>query len=98
MKKNNVFADAEEKLLKSTVLYADADDGNLFYDSEKTNGVDKDTVKNLFVKGLMTIDLSGELFKPTTLKDNTTYVTVTVVKDSGTAATMLNFNSIEEAG
>lgn len=96
--KHNIFADSEEKLLKATVLYADADDGNLYYDSDKSDGVDKDTVKNLFIKGLMTIDLSGELFKPTTLKDNTTYVTVTAVKDSGSAATMLNFNSIEEAG
>lgn len=94
----NYFADAEEKLLKSTLLYADADDGNLFYDAAKSDGVDKDTVKNLFVKGLLTIDLGGELFKPTTLKDNSTHVTVTVVKDSGSAATMLNFNSIEEAG
>ena len=92
---HNVFARSEEKYLMTTVLYADKDDGNLFSDSAKSQGVDKDTVKDLFMKNLLTIDLDGELFKPTTLKDNTTYVTVTAVKDSGSAATMLNFNSSE---
>lgn len=92
------YADAEEKWVKTVTAYADADDGNLFYDAAKSEGIDKDTVKNLFVKGLLVINLSGELLRPVALKDNSTHVTVTAVKDSGTAATMLNFNSIEEAG
>ena len=92
---DNIYAGSEEKYLKATVLYADKDDGNLFFDSTKKNGADKDSITNLFMKGLLIVDLAGELFRPTTLKDNTTYVTVTVVKDSGSAATMLNFNSSE---
>lgn len=92
---HNIYAGSEEKYLKTTVLYADKDDGNLFFDSTKKQGADKDSVKNLFMKGLLIVELTGELFHPTTLKDNSTYVTVTVVKDNAETATVLNFNSSE---
>lgn len=92
---HNNYANAEEKYLKSTVLYADKDDGNLFFDSTKKEGVSKDVVRNLFMKGLLIVDLNGELFHPTTLKDTGAYTTVTAVKDSEGTATMLNFNSSE---
>lgn len=89
---------ANEKNIRTTALYADADDGNLFLDSKKSVGATKDQVLNLFAKGMLLINLDGEWFLPTTLKDNSTHVTVTVIKDSDGTATPLNFNSIEEAG
>lgn len=35
---NKIYADAEEKWVKSVLVYADADDGNLYYDPQEDRG------------------------------------------------------------
>lgn len=91
---NKIYKDYDEKYVATTIVYADADDGNVFYDSAKTNKIPKDELKNLFLKG-MTIDLSGELLAAIAFKDNGADATVTAVHESGAAATPVNFYSAE---
>ena len=41
-KVNTVMADCDEQFVKAFMLYAEADDGNLFFDEAHNNGVTKD--------------------------------------------------------
>lgn len=90
---NKIYADSEEKYVKSVVLYADADDGNLFYDEGKKEGVSREDLINLFLKGLV-ISFESEMLKPIALKDNTTDAMVTALHESG-SVTALSFYSAE---
>lgn len=92
---NKIYPDADEKLVSAVVLYADADDGNVFFDEEQTQGVSKDELFNLYVKNLAVVLLDNEYFKPVTYAVESTAGKITCLKDSGTAATMLNFYSEE---
>lgn len=91
---NQIFKDYDEKYVATTIVYADADDGNVFYDSAKKEKIPKDELRNLFLKG-MTIDLSGELLAAVAFKDNGADATVTAVHDSAETATPVNFYSAE---
>lgn len=64
LKKDNVYARANEKYTKTTKLYADSFKV-LFYDAEATtNKVLKDDLLDLFLKGITIVD--GETYyKPT---------------------------------
>lgn len=91
---NRIYPDADEKLVATTIVYADADDGNLFEDEKKTVKLTKEQVFNLFIKGMI-VFLTDEYFKPVTYKEESGAAKVTCVKDGGSAATMLNFYSAE---
>lgn len=53
MKKDNVYAKADEKFVKTTILYADASK-KLFYDkAAKTDKVMKADLTELFQKGIV---------------------------------------------
>lgn len=91
--KNEIYSDANEKYVKTTLAYADADDGELYFDEKKTTKIPKEDLRNLFLKG-MTVVYSGEYLKPVSYKDAGTYGTVTAVhEDSAVAA--LSFHSAE---
>ncbi len=79
---NKVFSDSEEKFVKTVMLYGDKDDGKVFLESDHINAVDKDTLKNLYLKDV-TIEYNDELFKPVSFKDNGTDAIVTVVNATG---------------
>lgn len=94
MSMNKIFADAEEKYVKTVVVYADADDGHLFYDSSKSQKIPKDELLNLFLKG-MVIFLTDEYLIPVAYKESGGAAVVTAIHESAETATALNFNSAE---
>lgn len=66
-KKENIFARADEKFVKTVVLYANASKV-LYYDAEaKTDAVAKEELKDLFLKGV-TVIMSDVYYKPVCLK------------------------------
>lgn len=92
MKKEIVYGTANEKYVQAVVVHADADDGHLFYDKEHTtNKVPYTEAKNLFIKGLMVVELEGTYYKPISMTDNTTTVAINVT--TGEASGDKTFNS-----
>ena len=89
-----MYPDADEKLVRACIAYADADDGNLFSDEDKKVKMSKDEVLNWFLKGLI-VALSNEYFIPVAYAEESGAAKVTVVKDGSTAATFYNFYSSE---
>lgn len=75
---NKIYADANEKLVNTIVVYADADDGHLFVDEAKKTKLTKDAMKNLFLKGILTIVLNDSYLKPTVYKVSGKGATVSV--------------------
>lgn len=92
---NKIYHDSDEKFVSAVVLYADADDGHVFFDEKKSQGVSKDELFDLYLKGLAVVVLDNEYFKPVTYAVESTAGKITCLKDSGEAATMLNFYSEE---
>lgn len=67
MKKENIYARADEKFVKITVLYANASKA-LFYDKEaKTDKVMKADLEDLFLKGVV-VFMTDTYYKPVCLK------------------------------
>lgn len=67
MKKDHVYADADEKFVKATVLYANASKA-LFYDKEaKTDKVMKADLEDLFKKGVV-VFMTDTFYRPVCLK------------------------------
>lgn len=79
-----IYAKANEKFVKAVVLYADSE-SVLCYDSEATDKVPADVVKNLFEKGLVLVSTATAEYKPVTLEDKTTYISVYAMSKTGTA-------------
>lgn len=68
MKKDNVYAKADEKFVKTTILYADSSK-KLFYDkAAKTDKVMKVDLKELFLKGFV-VSMTDTLYTPVCLKE-----------------------------
>lgn len=55
LKRDNVYAQAEEKYVKTLLVYAD-DSNVLFYDEAHENAVLTTELKDLFLKGLTVVD------------------------------------------
>lgn len=69
MKKENIYAKAEEKYVKTTVLYANSAK-KLYYDKEaKVDAVKNAELLDLFQKGC-TIFMTNVYYKPDCLKNN----------------------------
>ena len=81
-----VYADAEEKYVKTVVLYAKASDTYVYKAAGATeqDKIDKDTLLDLCKKGVMVV-LDGVYYVPSQFKDATTYTTLTIG-----ASTVLN--------
>lgn len=78
MKKKNIYATADEKFVKTTVVYANASKA-LYYDKEaKTDKVMKADLEELFLNG-MAVFMSDIYYKPICLKTNT------LIANDGTA-------------
>lgn len=54
IKRDNVYAQAEEKFVKTLMVYADSSNV-LFYDAELKNAVSTVDLKDLFLKGLTVV-------------------------------------------
>lgn len=67
MKKENIYAKADEKYVKTTVLYANSSKA-LFYDKEaKTDKVMKADLQELFLKGIV-VSMNDVYYVPVCLK------------------------------
>lgn len=66
-KKERIYATAEEKFVKATILYAN-DSKALFYDAAaKKDAVKKADLKDLFLNGIVVVQ-NGVYYKPVCLK------------------------------
>lgn len=81
MKRNNVYAKSEEKYVMNVVLYADSDDGHVFYDSAKSVKIPKVELKDLFEKGCIVV-FDGSEYAPVAFKDNGADAHVVVINDT----------------
>lgn len=78
-----IWNDASDKNVATVILYADKDDGNVFFDAAKKKGVSKDELANLFKKGVL-VNLSNVFYMPISYKE-TAGAGVISVSDDGTA-------------
>lgn len=84
MKLNKIFQDAEEKYLASVVLYAkDSSDGFAYADAGHTTNVDRETLLNLCMKGLVLVLYKGVYHRPVYFKDSAGTVTMTIATTIG---------------
>ena len=67
---NNIFANAEEKYVKSTVLYAN-ENKNLFADAEFKQAIDGETLMRLFlINAALICDSNGAYHRPITCAES----------------------------
>lgn len=81
------FATADEKFLTAVMVYADSDAGHLFAESAHTNKLNKETVMNLFNKGLLLVTLESKVYRPVMCEDSSGAALVTLSDGTGTAKT-----------
>ena len=81
-----VYADAEEKYVKTVVLYAKTSDNYVYSKAAAAEGdkIDKDTLLELCKKGVLVL-LDGVYYAPSQFADKTTHTTLTIG-----ASTVLN--------
>lgn len=91
---NKIYSDSEEKLVKTTIVYGDADEGHLFFEKEHTTKIPKDVLFNLYLKGL-TVVYNDEFFKPVSYKESAGAGVVSVIGESLETATVYKFHSAE---
>lgn len=84
MKMNVIFQDSEEKYLSNVILYAkDTSDGYVYADAEQTQTVNRETLLNLCMKGLVLVLYNGVYYKPAFFKDSSGTVTITIITNIG---------------
>ena len=84
-----IYADAEEKYVKTVVLYGKSGDNYVYSDAAcaETDKIDKDTLLNLCLKGV-TVLYEGCYYMPIFFKESGGSVAVTIataIADSSTA-------------
>ena len=87
---DKIFTNSEEKWVKTVVLHGHSDN-YLYLDEGHTTKIDKDTLKDLCLKGI-TVELSGTYYTPVFFKEESGYVAVmiaTAISASASAATVL---------
>lgn len=89
-----IYSDAEEKYVKSVVLYGKASDAYVYSKSgmSEDDKIDKDTLMELLKKGVL-ISYGGAFYTPVFFKENSGHVEITiatVLSASGTTAVVLN--------
>lgn len=99
VKRTEIYADAEEKYLKNTVLYGKSDDDYLYFESGCTNKIDKDTLMNLLLKGVL-VSYGGAYYAPVLFKENAGAVEVTIatVINAASTASVVLYSSEHTAG
>lgn len=89
MKFTTNYQDANEKYVSSVILYAkDTSDGYIYADASQTVNVDRETLLNLCIKGLVLVLYKGVYHTPVYFKDSAGTVTVTIATtiDASTSA------------
>lgn len=95
-KRTEVYSDAEEKYLKSTVLYGHTDK-YLYFDDAHTQKVDKDTLMNLCKKGLI-VFYNSTYCMPVCFKETSGYLEVTVATGTSTLTAAVLYSEEKPAG
>lgn len=82
-----VYADAEEKFVKSVILYGKSGDNYIYSKSAATENdkIDKDALMELMKKGVV-VSYEGAFHVPVIFKDETTEVSVTIATAIATGA------------
>ena len=88
-----IFIDAEEKYVGGVVLYGNGDDSVLTFDAAYKNQVPAETLKGLFLKGILIVKNENKFYKPVRLEDKTTHFDVVVVDENLSSADFKNFKS-----
>lgn len=88
-----IFIDAEEKYVGGVVLYGNGDDSVLTFDAAHENQVPAETLKGLFLKGILIVENENKFYKPVRLEDKTTHFDVVVVDENLSSADFKNFKS-----
>lgn len=100
MKLTKIYGDACDKYVANVVLYAKTtSDGYLYTDSAATTTVDRATLLDLCMKGLVLVSHDGSFYKPLFFKDSGTEVSLTVataISASASAAMTLKSKEPEE--
>lgn len=71
MKLTTNYANADQKFLKTVIVYAKKGDNYVYADSGCTVKIDKDTMTELCVKGLVVISYEKAFYPVAAFKDNT---------------------------
>lgn len=91
---NEIFARANEKFVKSVVIYGKASDNYAYADAEFKTKIDKDSLMNLCMKGFVVISYGAAFYNPVCFKANSakgcTSITFWNTEVSTAAAVTLN--------
>lgn len=91
-----IYPDADERLVNGVILHATADKAALTYDEAGKEKVLTADLKDLFLKGLVVIQLKGDeptYFKPIGYVEKTGVATVSCVGDNAGTAKNYTFVS-----
>ena len=93
-----IYAGSEDKFVHSNVLYAkDTSDGFVYSDSEYTKTINRETLLDLCMKGLVVVLYKGTYHYPVYFKDSSGTVTITIATTiSASASATLDLKSKEE--
>lgn len=81
---NRIFIDAKDLHVESVVLYAkDTSDGFIYADAKNTQTVDRATLLDLCLKGMVLVLYKGAYHRPVFFKDSAGTVTVTIATAIG---------------
>lgn len=96
---NRNFIDANEKYVASVILYAkESSDGFIYADAACTQNVDRATLLNLCMKGLVIVLYKNVYHTPVYFKDSAGTVTVTIATTIGASSSaILELKSKESA-
>lgn len=89
-----VYADAEEKFVKSVILYGKTSDNYVYAKStmKENDKIDKDTLMELLKKGVI-VKYNDDFYVPVLFSDKSTHTALTiatVINAASTASVVLN--------
>lgn len=88
-----IFADANEKYVKTVVFYGKDSDTKLYVDEKMTKQASYEEAMNACMKGMAVVLYGGAYLVPITFRDNSNKVTVNVATVGGSALTVKPLDS-----
>lgn len=92
---DKIFADSEEKVLKTVILYGKKSDSYLYIDKAFGTTVDKNNLLNLCKKNMLLVSYDTAIYLPVCFKENTTDVAVTLYDALATTPAAVTLKSKE---
>jgi hypothetical protein len=81
-----IFEHANDLHVVARLVYVKTNDAYAYSDSAKTAKIDAETLKDMFIKGVLIVD-GDNLYKPVSLEIDEGVATITYVQTDGTVAT-----------